>query len=252
MGAKRVVTGALAGWSQADPQATPLLQQSPLPAAGAATRKRSGWSPAIRIFTPVGYEPGYAYPLLVWLHSAGAGAEELGRIMPSISLRNFAAAAPEGLATKKGDQRNWCQDEAGIGHACEEVARAIDHARLRMNIAPTRIFLAGLGAGGTMAFRVAFAMGSRIAGVVSVNGGLPSGSMPLGRWTDCRKIPVLWVHCREHSEFSEDRLCDQLRLLHVAGFDLQVRQYPGDEAAHQQTWSDVNRWLMERVTGGAG
>ena len=44
-------------------------------------------------------------------------------------------------------------------------------------------------------------------------------------------------------------LCDELRLYHAAGMSLTVRQYPCGQELTTQMLSDLNRWLMELVTG---
>src|SRR5580658_5486284 len=48
-------------------------------------------------FAPMHYEPGYSYPLLVWLHGAGCDERQLLRIMPLVSMRNYVAVAPRGV-----------------------------------------------------------------------------------------------------------------------------------------------------------
>ena len=49
-------------------------------------------------FSPLHYEPKYAYPLIVWLHGSGESEAQLRRVMPAISLRNYASIAPRGDA----------------------------------------------------------------------------------------------------------------------------------------------------------
>ncbi|MBU6387985.1 MAG: hypothetical protein KGS49_18735, partial [Planctomycetes bacterium] len=44
-----------------------------------------------RLFVPEHYESGYAYPLLVWLHSDHSSEYELDSVMHSLSMRNYAA-----------------------------------------------------------------------------------------------------------------------------------------------------------------
>jgi len=54
------------------------------------------------LFAPMHYEPGYAYPLIVWLHGNGmAGERQLMKIMPIISMRNYVAVAPQGICDEK-------------------------------------------------------------------------------------------------------------------------------------------------------
>ncbi len=56
------------------------------------------------VFAPVHYEPGYAYPLLVWLHGCGGDERQLWRLMPLLSLRNYLAVARAGCrcAARRG------------------------------------------------------------------------------------------------------------------------------------------------------
>jgi hypothetical protein len=49
-----------------------------------------------RIFVPEHYESGYAYPLLVWLHSDHSSEFEIDQMMPALSVRNYAAVALRG------------------------------------------------------------------------------------------------------------------------------------------------------------
>ena len=43
------------------------------------------------------YAPGYAYPLIVWLHGSGSDERQLQRIMPLVSMQNYVAVAPRGI-----------------------------------------------------------------------------------------------------------------------------------------------------------
>ena len=59
----------------------------------------SEWLGDDRLFTPLGHEPGYDYPLLVWLPDSPQRATrkkafELGKVMQRVSLRNFVAVQP--------------------------------------------------------------------------------------------------------------------------------------------------------------
>jgi phospholipase/carboxylesterase len=196
------------------------------------------------LFLPLHYESRYAYPLIVWLHSDGDDPRQLHRVMPAISLRNYVAVAPQAAL---GDQHHgfyWEQNHAAIDHANDAVAAAIDAAVLRSNIATNRIFLAGSGGAGTMAFRVAFDRPELFAGVISINGALPENLTPLSRWQRSRNLEIFWAHYRKSAEFSQNQLCRQLRLLHIAGFSLTLRQYPQGDNLCDIVFADADRWIM--------
>jgi phospholipase/carboxylesterase len=189
------------------------------------------------------YEKNYAYPLVVWVHSAGHDASEVHEIMPRISKRNYVAVAPE-LGPMAGAGTLDSQSCLVIG---ESVVAAIETAKARFNINPSRVFIAGFGTGATMAFRVALEHPERFAGVLAMNGPLPSEGAPLSQWERSRKLPVFWAHCRKSNQFEQPQLCQQLKLLHIAGFSLTLRQYPGGDAISDGLLADVNRWIMEGI-----
>ena len=223
---------------------TPKTQQiqrvnHPHAASGAITRHCHNAS----VFVPMHYEKNYAYPLIVWLHSDGQDASEVHEIMPRISMRNYVAVAPE----IKSDNGDWPQKGQAINATHDAVIAAVDQARTQFNINPQRIYLAGFGSGATMAFRVALERPELFAGVLAMNGPLPTVGTPLSHWDRSRKLPVFWAHCRKSTHFDQQQLCEQLRLLHIAGFSLTLRQYPGGDEISDNLLGDVNRWVMEGV-----
>ena len=199
------------------------------------------------LFVPLHYEKNYRYPLVVWLHSNGDDPQQVDRIMPSLSLQNFVAVAPSAGIGNRHTGYFWDQDPASINYATDAVVQSIDYAMSRTNIAPDRIFIAGYGAAGTMAFRVALTHPDLISGVASLNGPLPEGDAPFGRWGISRNLEIFWAHCRKSSDFDQETLCQQLRLLHVAGFSVTLRQYPGGDQLALPALADLNRWIMEMI-----
>ncbi|MEZ6093742.1 MAG: hypothetical protein R3C03_05830 [Pirellulaceae bacterium] len=200
-----------------------------------------------QILLPMHYERHYAYPLIVWFHSAGDDASQLNRIMPEISLRNYVAVAPLGTTGNLCNGFTWEHAPHDVDEAANVTIDAIDFALARTNIASNKIFFAGYAEGGTMALRLGLKMANRVAGVISINGGLPNGLNPLGNWKGCRQVPVLLSHCKKSTEFSEVDLCEQLKLLHVGGFNVTVRQYPFGDELPAIALTDVNRWIMESI-----
>ena len=200
-------------------------------------------------FLPVHYQSNHAYPLVVWLHSKGSDHRQLDNVMPLISERNYVGVSLNGRPAGSGLERSfgWLQTSESIELAINQLSQVIESACQRFNINKDRIFVAGRGAGGTMAFRVAFERPEWFAGIISLNGSLPSTLSPLSNWRSCRGLPVFWGHGRHSVAFPESNLCHQLRLLHVAGFDVTLRQYPGDDQLPVQVYGDANVWMMEQI-----
>ncbi len=201
------------------------------------------------LFVPLHYERNYAYPLLVWLHGPGEDEHQLQRMMPLVSLRNYAAVAPRGSGASASRGFTWPADEPSQRQAEQHVFEAIGAARLRLNVAPRRVFLAGFDAGGEMALRLGLAFPEQFAGVLSVGGRLPRGEAALAHLNRVRRLPVFLAAGRESPTYPLQAVCDDLRLLHTAGMSVDLRIYPGGQELCTAMLADMDRWMMERVTG---
>jgi phospholipase/carboxylesterase len=200
------------------------------------------------VLAPLHYERNYAYPLLVWLHDEGGSERELNRVMPLVSLRNYVSVAVRGTATSARGYA-WPQSPESIFTAGTRVAEAVSDARQRFHIHPERVFLAGSGAGGTMALRLALRARNEYAGAASICGAFPQGHAPLARLGAARAARLLMMHGRDSAAYPVDRVCDELALFHAAGMSVTVRQYPCGDELTTQMLHDLDVWLMEQVTG---
>lgn len=231
-----------------------LIPSPPDGAGGAILAERTlrrAVDPHIATFLPVSYEPGYAYPLLVWLHNAGCNERHLPQVLKHVSIQNFVAVAPRGTA-RCGDGKvgyTWDQRPEGIASAEEAVDEAIRLAEDRFHIHPQRIFLIGHGAGGTMATRLALHRPRRFAGAATLSGALPTTHRPLRHWNQLRGLPFFLAASRDCQHYTQPEVCQDLRTLHSAGCNVSLRQYPGDDDLTTTMLADVNRWVMERVCG---
>jgi len=204
------------------------------------------------LFGPKHYEPNYAYPLIVWLHSAGDDERQLVRIMPTISLRNYVAVAPRGFdADDESTDRPFCgwpQTANHIQEAESRICEAVGAARHRFHVNRDRMFLAGFGSGGTMAFRVAMNDPAPFAGVLSICGAFPSGHNPFGQLNQARRLPIFLTVARDSREYPPEEACENLRLFHAAGMSIVLRQYPCAQQLTEQMLRDVDRWIIEQIS----
>mgnify|MGYP002625421383 CR=1 FL=1 len=205
------------------------------------------------LFVPLHYEKGYAYPLLVWLHGDGDDQRQLKRVMPGISLRNYVAVAPQGTSSSNvnSDAYCWQQSEADVIEAQWRLTGCIETVQNRYNIHPDRIFIGGYADGGTMALRLALRMPQLCAGVISVGGALPDSHAPLVNVERARGLSVLLMQGEASTDYPSAHLCSDLRLLHAAGISVAVRQYPAEDELTTKMLSDIDAWVMSRVTGEA-
>lgn len=203
--------------------------------------------PAHCLFTPMHYESGYAYPLIVWLHSPSGSEEELRQVMPLISLRNHVAVAPRGTicAASRG-AFDWGESPNDIVEASDRVQQCIDLAKQQFRIHPERIFLAGYATGGTLAHRLGMELPGQLAGAISLGGPVPRGGRPLRNINQARQLPLLLSVSPDAETYSTDQVMDDLRLLHHAGSRLSLRLYPDGDGLTTTMLSDVNDWVMEQ------
>lgn len=208
--------------------ARPGRPSSP-PARAVARPAIADWTRGLPVFVPQGYEPGYDYPLLVWLTDPTDASFDLAASMSRMSLRNFVAVHAAG-----GETAVW---------------RAIDTVRSRLSIHPRRIWLVGQGSGGTEAFRIGCRHADLFAGIVSLGGGFPLEEAAFARIDAVRRLPML--HCCRGAadDAAAARIDRTLRLFHAAGAMLAIRIYPGQCDPSRVALGDVNRWLMEEICG---
>ena len=213
------------------------------------TRDRVECTESTVTFSPVHYEDGYAYPLVVWLHGARQNARNLADAMKHISLRNYVAVAPSAdlAAERRSNAKPWWQIPDSILNAQERIQEAVDLARQRFCIHEQRIFLVGFDDGGTMALRLALQCPELFAGAATIGGPLPTGHNPLRQVNAIRNTPFLIAAARHSRHYPERLVCENLRLLHSAGATVSVRQYPGSDDLTTQMLADLDRWMMELV-----
>src|SRR4051794_41904352 len=78
----------------------PLSLRAPRPAEGFYTTEVANPGPLpVRTFLPTGYEPRYPYPLLVFFHGHGGSEEQILRLAPRLSRRNYICISLRGPDT---------------------------------------------------------------------------------------------------------------------------------------------------------
>ncbi len=212
--------------------------------------RATSFGSSICLFGPERYEPRYEYPLIVWLHSCNSSEQELGHLMPNLSMQNYVACAPRGTRASDpcGKQFQWGTSATSTAVAEEAVFAAIDAATTQFSIAREKIFLAGFDSGASMAWRIGLRYPDYFAGVVNVCGQFPTQNQPLAKLAAARHLPTLWMYGEESHASGVDHICEALPVLHAARLSVGLRQYPCGDELLTNMLSDMNSWIMERVT----
>lgn len=191
-----------------------------------------------RVFLPLGYEVGYDYPLLVWMPGTDTGRFDLGRTMARLSLRNYLAVQPD------------------LVDGAEGCFQAIERMANSYSVDSRRIYLVGIGNGGTNAFRIACRQATAFAGVVSVGGRFPLSEGLLGQLNNIRSLPMLLCCATKatiKSAPTQQDISCTLKLFHAAGGLFGLRVYPKlcvsrrRSLASRAVLHDIDRWIMDEV-----
>ena len=251
---------------------TPLSISTPLPATGSASRAEraeASVSPTTsgsvsdqardtrHVFIPEGYEPNYAYPLLVWIQSPQDGEAEFTRWMSEISSRNYIGVAFKATLPSEDpavDRLDLLSPETAALPQTESLLQCeqrlqelVSSVRREFHIHSERVFLVGHGDQGTLALRLALQRPEWFGGVAAMGAGFPQAPHLLQRYRDLRGKRVYLGGAQRDQQTPLSEVYRTSRLLHTAGLRVCTRVY---EAGHEVTrpmLSDIDRWVMKSI-----
>src|SRR3954454_6044290 len=174
----------------------PVTLRTPRPAEGFYTAEVADPGPLpVRTFLPAGYEPRYPYPLVVFFHGHGGNEEQIMRLAPRLSRRNYICIGLRGTEPlgPRSDGRPgfaWRTDGDADSLIEDYVLRAVELTRRSYHVHSERIYLAGICEGATLAYRLGLVFPEKLAAVISLNGAMPRRGGPLLRLPDIRQLRV--------------------------------------------------------------
>jgi phospholipase/carboxylesterase len=208
----------------------------------------------IRTFAPAGYEPRYAYPLIVFLHADGGNEEQILRLAPRVSRRNYIAIGLRGPVclgpNPKGALAFSWGDASHLPMIEDYLLEAVKQTRLHYHIHSERVYLAGFAEGATLAYRLGLTFPERIGGVIALNGTMPRQDRPLLRLPAVRSLKVFIGQGIANSVVPAGMVREDHRLLYSAGVDVAMHTYPTNHRLHPHMLRDINRWIITRCTEG--
>ena len=204
----------------------------------------------VRTFLPTGYEPKYAYPLLVFFHGHGGNEEQILRLAPRVSRRNFICIGlrgPEAVGPRPDGRLGytWNTETPDDTLVEDYVLRAVEQARRSYHIHSERIYLAGFREGATLAYCLGLSFPEKFAGVIALNGAMSRQGGPLFRLPEIRQLRVLIGHGIANAVVPLALARADYRLLYTAGLEVRMHTYPATHRLHPDMLRDVNRWVID-------
>jgi phospholipase/carboxylesterase len=205
----------------------------------------------VRTFLPTGYEPNYAYPLLVFFHGHGGNEEQVLRLAPRLSRRNYICIGLRGtqLLGERSDGApafSWGTEGQADALIEDYVLRAVEQTRRNYHVHSERIYLAGFCEGAPLAYRLALSFAEKFAGVISLNGSLPPRGSLFLRLRAVRGLRAFIGHGIANAIVPLSSARDDFRLLYTAGLDVRLHTYPATHRLHPDMLRDINRWIIEQ------
>jgi phospholipase/carboxylesterase len=208
----------------------------------------------VRTFLPTGYEPNYPYPLVVFLHRDGGNDDQVLRMAPRVSRRNYICISlrgpqPMGLRADGRLAFGWGEEGEYDDFVEEYLMRAVDITRRSYHVHSERIYIAGIEEGATQAFRIGQRMPEKLAGIISLNGTLPTPDEngPLFSSPECRQLRVLMCHGTQNENIRIDRSESDRNTLYAANMEVSYETYQTNHKLHPHMLRDMNRWIMGNV-----
>jgi len=255
--AQRQPAGASGGrTSDSDSAAEVILSTEGGTQQGVCARTR----PAVRpcgVFVPENYEPNYAYPLIVWLHETGRSERDIVEVLPQISMRNYLGLALRGTVPANATAETGGGAPAGYGWSRSERMRLLFqdelHASVRrlrkdFHINSERVFLAGAGDGGTLAWDIFLARPEWFAGVAVLDGRFPWRRRPLRRYRELRGKHV-FLATDAHDPAGVSQAEQVGRLLYSAGLEVSVRCHVPGPRRPRSLLRNIDYWIMQSIGG---
>ena len=123
------------------------------------------------VAVPDGYEPGYAYPLVVWLHDVGASEHTVHATLRGVSERNYLGLAVRGAACGGAGGSGFGWPDRAVADLAARLPGLVAAVGSEWNVHTERVYLAGLGAGADAAADLLAARPDWFAGAALVAGG---------------------------------------------------------------------------------
>lgn len=202
------------------------------------------------VFLPVGYEPNYPYPLIVWLHEDGGSEQDLQRVMRQISTRNYVGLCLRGsIPAVEGIKvgYRYSLTDSGLDKIEDDLFSSVRELKRHIHLHTERVYLAGFRSGGRVALKLMLNRPAWFQGAVVLGSDLSQDRFTLHQLDALRgSRAMLGLGSQDRSTCIES-MVETGRLLNTAGVDVTSRIYHTGSELTPIMLRDVNHWLMNGI-----
>lgn len=206
----------------------------------------------IALFRPEHYEPGYAYPLVIWLHPDAGSEHDLHEVMPQISLRNylglsFRAPAIDPAAPANG--YHWPDSHLYAKQFADTIQQTVQELKKVLNIHEGRIYLAGTGTGCSIATKLLMQEHHFFAGAALMKGHFNKTDFQCAPSVNLKGKRILVDH--QIANDSDSQVSSQwvTRMWNTMGAKTQfVNSLKSEANSESALLSNLDRWIMEGIS----
>ncbi len=207
----------------------------------------SDWPVAIHV--PESYEPGYAYPLIIWLHADGGNEAELDHVIPSISDRNYIGLSFRANCRQSAwpmERFRWSMTMDESRFFEEVLYHTVVQLRRAYHIHSERIAIGGSGSGATLALQTLLSRPEWFSGAVMLGGRMPALERPLLHMKQLRDKRVLQIADTSDPRLDVDEFRKLRRLLYSAGMEVEM-SVSETNVPCEETLRCVDYWMMDAL-----
>jgi phospholipase/carboxylesterase len=199
-------------------------------------------------------------PLLILLHGIGSHEGDLFSLTPYLDERFFIVSARGPITLMPGGY-GWYHVEflpdGMLINAAEEaqsrqtLINFIDEVVTAYDGDPQRIYLMGFSQGAIMSYGIMLTAPQKIAGVVAMSGRLLDEARPAQAPPGLEGFPIIVAHGAYDNVIPVRFAREARAYLETLPVALTYHEYPMAHQISEQSLSDINQWLAERLDGKA-
>jgi phospholipase/carboxylesterase len=200
-----------------------------------------------RGYIPSNYEPGYAYPLIVWLTGAECSQHKSLGYVSQMSPQNYVGLAVKDCLLDSSSGDLFVTHLANIENRIVLAVRAF---RDLVNVHADRVYLAGVGAGATAAMMVALHQADWFAGAMSFGGEFPSAARLLAHRREVagRRFWLTAAHSR--MKWPETgTVATTARELVALGADVTTHLDESEQPVSRGMLRTLDDWILTGILG---